>query len=71
MRVRGHVCQVGPVVFSHSDQVVKTFPIILILYLNESKVLEYIMGVMESVIYKFALYGSKTECTRTDIDFFH
>ena len=47
------------------DQVDKTFPSTLIWASNQSLLLQYFRGYMESIYTKLVLYVSKNECART------
>ena len=62
-------CPDGEVIFNHNYPADKMCPSSLMLDSSQGTLLEYIRGYMESLNPKFALYGSKNECTRPDYVF--
>ena len=54
----------------HSDQVDEKCPSTLILIASQSLLLENLRGDMKSLNLEVAIYGSKSECARTDTVFF-
>ena len=62
----GKFFSAGEVAFIHLNQVNKTCPSTLIWASYQSLLLQYLMGVMESIYTELALNAIKKECARTD-----